>query len=152
MNSSIEIVEAARLAEKLIARTVEGKLSWEIVSDFPERSADIPNASPDAACFTTQLETGLKATVRQRLEEILQFSLTEVIGLHPLVPAINNANTDKVVISVSVEKDPPYGYGTPQEKFLAGRLVDLYEVARRSALKIDSSVEKALSYLDRIAG
>jgi len=60
-------------------------------------------------------------------------------------------NPDKEVLSVSVEKDPSFGYDTVEEKQLARLLVDLYGLARRSALKIDGSVEKALSYLDRIA-
>jgi len=34
---------------------------------------------------------------------------------------------------------------------LNGLLVDLYALARRSALKIDGSVEKALNYLDKLA-
>jgi len=57
----------------------------------------------------------------------------------------------KEVLSVSVEKDPAYGYDTPGEKQLAGLLVDLHGLARRSALKIDGSVQKALTYLDKIA-
>jgi hypothetical protein len=58
---------------------------------------------------------------------------------------------DKEVLAVSVEKDPAYGYDTPNEKQLAGLLVDLHGLARRSALKVAGSIERALTYLDRIA-
>jgi hypothetical protein len=150
MNSSIEITEAAKLAEKLIDRTVEGKLSWEAVAEA-HMMAPLLNMS-DAKSFTTQLEPNLKATVSQRGEDVLDFSLVEFVQLSSFAPPIEKPYPDKIVISVSVEKDPPYGYDTKEEKYLAGRLVDLFGVARRSALKIDASVEKALSYLDRIAG
>jgi hypothetical protein len=39
-----------------------------------------------------------------------------------------------------------------EEKQLTELLVDLYGLARRSALKIDGSVQKALTYLDQLAG
>jgi len=63
-----------------------------------------------------------------------------------------NAKPDKEILSVSIEKDPSFGYDTPDEMRLNGLLVDLYALARRSALKLEGSVEKALTYLDRIAG
>jgi hypothetical protein len=153
MNSSIEIAEATKLAQKLIDRTVEGKLVWESVEVGSNSVADAPS-------FVTRLEQGLKATVRLQNEENLDFSLVEfdprqdgqLEFIRSILGDEKPLRPDKVVLSVSVDKDPPYGFGTPQEKFLAGRLVDLFGVARRSALKIDSSVERALSYLDRIAG
>jgi hypothetical protein len=144
MNSQIEITEAAKLAEKLLDRTLEGKLSWE--AEIPV-IASMPMISI-AKSFTTRLEPNLKATVSQRGEDTLDFSLVEEAVQRLMI----KPDIDKVVVSVSVEKDPPYGYDTPQEKHLAGRLVDLFSVARRSALKIDASVEQALSYLDRLAG
>jgi hypothetical protein len=77
----------------------------------------------------------------------LAFSLIE---FDPRATLLTSA-ADKEVLSVSVEKDPSFGYDTVEDKQLAGLLIDLYKLARRSALKIDGSVEKALSYLDRIA-
>jgi len=114
--------------------------------------------------FTTTLESNLRATVsygqsaqtaasEQRGQ--LAFSLVEfdprwVDQLNALA-ASKTLTSDKVILSVSVEKDPSFGYDNADEMRLSGLLVDLYELARRSALKIDGSVEKALSYLDRIA-
>jgi len=151
MNSSIEITEAAKLADKLIERTVEGKLSWEAVAEV-SMMAPMPGVNSDAKSFTTRLEPNLKATVSLWGADNLDFSLVESIVQGSFPQLVSTLSPDKVVISVTVEKDPPYGYDTKQEKYLASRLVDLYGVARRSALKIDASVEKALSYLDRIAG
>ena len=151
MNSSIEIAEAAKLAQKLIDRTVEGKLFWEAV--------EIAGMSVQARFyedrFSTRLEPNLRATVSQSGRENLSFSLVEnpeSRDLISMVPSSLSPSREKVVIDVSIEKDPPYGYSTPQEKLLAGLLVDLYGLARRSALKMDASVERVLSYLDRIAG
>jgi hypothetical protein len=150
MNSSIEIDEAVKLAEKLIARTREGKLAWEAVGGMASNFSG-------ATAFTTKLEGNLKATVsivKPEQDAQLAFSLVEV----EFVPAIENPSLlrkiqvpDKEVLAVSVEKDPSYGYDTADEKQLAGLLIDLYGLARRSALKIDGSVQKALSYLDKIA-
>jgi hypothetical protein len=154
MNSSIEIVEAGKLAEKLTARTHEGRLKWEATGIM---AADISGAT----AFTTTLEGNLKAEVsivRRGQDEQLTFSLVEFdprrLDGHDLISIVGgneSSNADKEVLNVSVEKDPSYGYDTVDEKHLAGLLIDLYRLARRSALRIDGSVEKALSYLDRIA-
>lgn len=149
MNSSIEIVEAVKLAEKLVARTREGKLRWEAVEIL---SSKIGNTDLSGATrFTTVLEGNLTATVstvNRGQGELLAFSLVES---DPRLSRIAGSEIEKDVLSVSVEKDPSYGYDSVLEKQLAGLLIDLYGLARRSALKIDGSVEKALSYLDRIA-
>jgi hypothetical protein len=86
-------------------------------------------------------------------DEFLAFSLVEFDprGHGSALLASVDANPDKDVLSVGVEKDPSFGYDSVEERQLAGLLTDLYGLARRSALKIDGSVEKALSYLDRIA-
>jgi hypothetical protein len=167
MNSSIEMTEAVKLADKLIARTREGKLPWEAAGIMAKAftTTDVSGAR----AFTTTLEGNLKATVstmKSGQDEQLAFSLVEfdphrvtsIAGIlfdkSPMPPAIRgneSLNPDKDVLSVSVEKDPPLGYDTAEERHLAGLLIDLYGLARRSALKIDGSVEKALTYLDRIA-
>jgi hypothetical protein len=142
MNSSIEITEAVKLADKLIDRTREGKLLWEVSGTDPW----------GATAFTTTLEGNLKATVsivKPEQDTQIAFSLVEI---DPRWTPLSGGERDKEVLSVSVEKEPSYGYDTKAEKQLAGLLVDLYGLARRSALKIDGSVEKALTYLDRLAG
>jgi hypothetical protein len=157
MNSSIEIAEAIKLVEKLIDRTREGRLTWESVPDSM-------SAESVAKVFTTTLEGNLKATVScgQRGREAsyeqaeqLAFSLVEFDPQRLSMLSILASETlapDKVVLSVSVEKDPSFGYDTTEEKHLARLLIDLYGLARRSALKVAGSVEKALTYLDRLAG
>jgi hypothetical protein len=144
MNSSIEMTEAVKLANKLIDRTREGKLHWEA-------SGIMSTNVSGATAFTTALEGNLESTVsivNPEQDSQLAFSLIEVIpGWTPL----SHVERNKEVLCVSVEKDPPLGYDTKDERHLAGLLMDLYGLARRSALKIDGSVQKALTYLDKIA-
>ena len=148
MNSSIEMTEAVKLADKLIARTREGRLHWEVAG-----STDLWGAT----AFTTTLEGNLKATVsivKPEQDTQIAFSLIEFDPRRYeriARPGDEPTNPDKDVLSVSVEKDPSFGYDTADERNLARLLIDLYGLARRSALKIDGSVEKALTYLDRIA-
>jgi len=59
---------------------------------------------------------------------------------------------DKTVLDVSIETNPAYGYDTIEEKKLAESLRDMLVLARRSALDVNSSMQRALSYLDKIAG
>jgi hypothetical protein len=149
-NSSIEIAEALKLTQKLIARTREGKLTWEATGIL--RNVMAPTNLSRATAFATTLEGNLKATVsivKPEQDTQIAFSFVEFDPRGTL--QLTGVEPDKEVLSVSVEKDPSYGYDTVEEKQLAGLLVDLYGLARRSALKIDGSVEKALSYLDRIA-
>jgi hypothetical protein len=157
MNSSIEITEAVKLADKLIARTREGKLAWEASGVM---LMALPTDPSGATAFTTTLEGNLKAKVsivNLGQDEQLAFSLVEFdprrIDGHDLISIVHDESlsSDKDVLSVSIEKDPSFGYDTVEDRHLAGLLTDLYRLARRSALKIDGSVEKALSYLDRIA-
>ncbi len=147
MNSSIEVSEAVTLAQKLIQRTVDGKLTWEADNA-------LIGAFAGSARFTTVLEGNLRATVGCTLNGDLNFSLVEFNTTVPnLLSGISRVEdySEKDVLSVSVEKDPAYGYDTPVEKQLAGLLVDLHGLARRSALKVAGSVERALTYLDKIA-
>ena len=154
MNSSIEISEAVKLARKLIDRTREGRLPWEADGILLKIGATTDLSG--ATAFTTTLEGNLKAKVsimKLGQDEFLAFSLVEFDprGHGSALLASVDANPDKDVLSVGVEKDPSFGYDSVEERQLAGLLTDLYGLARRSALKIDGSVEKALSYLERIA-
>ena len=144
MNSSIEVSEAATLAQKLIQRTVDGKLSWE--ADHTESET-----FSGSMRFTTVLEGNLRATVSCAINGDLNFSLVEFDPTETnLLPRVGGSS-EKDVLRVSVEKDPAYGYDTPAEKHLARLLVDLHGLARRSALKVSGSIERALTYLDKIA-
>jgi hypothetical protein len=156
MNSSIQIAEAEKLAKTLVDRTSEGKLSWE--PDGTLLSIVSTTDLSGATVFSTTLEGNLRATIslaKQKRAELLVFSLVEFDpqwqSSMSLIASVN-AKPDKEILSVSIEKDPSFGYDTPDEMRLNGLLVDLYALARRSALKLEGSVEKALTYLDRIAG
>jgi hypothetical protein len=67
------------------------------------------------------------------------------------VIALGSSKPDQEILSVSVEKDPSFGFDSPSERELSRALVDLYSLARRSALKIEGSIQKALTYLDKLA-
>ncbi|WP_420237980.1 hypothetical protein ACOBR2_20710 [Telmatobacter bradus] len=162
MNSQIEMSESAALASKLIERTRERKLKWEVANPslgFAGKS-DNSDEPVESDRFAAQLhDPNMQVVIGQIAKEFLVFSLLERDPRwsdQSVLTAIGGFDPplakDKIVLKVSVEKDPSYGYDTKQEQQLATLLIDLYEHARRSALKIDASVEKALSYLDRIAG
>ena len=153
MNSSIEITEAVKLAKKLIDRTREGKITWDVDETLVSMAGTTDLSG--STVFTTILEGNLKAKVsivKQRQNELFAFSLVEFDPSSRNLLSSIKAKSDNEVLSVSVEKDPSFGYDTPEEMRLNGLLVDLYALARRSALRIEGSVEKALTYLDRIAG
>jgi hypothetical protein len=138
-NSPIEIADAVTVVGKLVDRTREGKLVWQT----------------DGIHYTTTFGPNLRARVSD--SNAFDFSLVEfdprsgatwasaILGDEPSVP-------DKEVLNVSVERDPAYGYDTIEEKGLAELLRDMVVLARRSALDVNSSVQKALTYLDKIAG
>jgi hypothetical protein len=162
MNSRIELTESVTLARKLIERTREGKLKWQLAESslgFAGRT-DVPNEADLATRFSAQLlNPNQQVVIGEREDGTLEFSLIEhdprwsdqsiisaIVGFDPpLAP-------DKIVLQVSIEKDPSYGYDTQEESDLSILLANLCELARRSAYQIDASVGKAISYLDELAG
>ena len=155
MNSSIEIAEAVKLARKLIDRTREGKLHWASEQDVTTAESNDKDASREKS-FSIVLEGNLKAIVSNLVlgrEDLLAFSLVELDPrwLSPIAAMLTAEScADRKILDVGLERNPSFGYDTEDERKLAGHLVDLYALARRSALKIDGSVEKALKYLDNL--
>jgi len=162
MNSQIELTESVILANKLIDRTRERKLKWQVAEPSlgcagrPDTSAESVELDRFSAPL---LDPGQQAVIAQRTDGFLEFSLIEqdprwanqsvlnaIVGFDPPL------SPDKTVLQVSVEKDPSYGYDTQEESDLSKLLVNLYELARRSAFQIDASVGKAINYLDQLAG
>jgi hypothetical protein len=149
MNSQIELDESVTLVRKLIDRTRERKIAW---------SECVAIQSKEVSSFCTTLDLTQEAVIGRREGGFLEFSLVEhdprwsdrslwtaKSGFDP--PLIE----DKTVLQVSIEKEPSFGFDTQQEFVLSTLLVNLYELARRSAFQIDSSVGKALTYLDKLA-
>ncbi len=155
MNSSIEISDSLNLAHKLIDRTRDGKVSWEprgmLMKAFSQ--TDVSGAT----AFSTTLEGNLRAEVslsKRNQDELLEFSLVEFVpsAITPTSNLLAHVSTpDREILRVSVEKDPSFGFDSTSERELSKALVDLYSLARRSALKIEGSVQKALTYLDKLA-
>jgi hypothetical protein len=155
MNSSIEISDSLNLAHKLIDRTRDGKVSWE--ASGIGMSVFSPTDVSGATAFSTTLQGNLRAEVslsKQNQDELLEFSLVEFVPFE-ITPATNLlahvSTPDREILRISVEKDPSFGFDSPSERELSRVLLDLYSLARRSALKIEGSVQKALTYLDKLA-
>jgi hypothetical protein len=162
MNSQIELTESVTLVSKLIDRTRERKLKWDIAEPSLgfAGNTDTSVEPVELDRFAARLlDPSQQAVIGQRDDGFLDFSLIEhdprwqdqsiltaIEGfVPPLVP-------DRTVLRVCIERDPSYGFDTQAEADLAKLLANLYELARRSAYQIDSSVGKAINYLDRIAG
>jgi len=134
-NSPIEIADALTIVGKLIDRTREGKLQWQA----------------DGRDFVTTLGPNLRATVAE--SSFFDFSVVEFDAtLEEDLMAHRIRIPDKDLVRLSIEKNPAYGYDTVDEKILAEMLRDLVVLARRSALDVNSSMKRALIYLDQIAG
>jgi len=134
MNSPIEMEQAQKLAEKLSARTQEGKISWNVGD----------GSILDEASYSVQLDSGLVAVIAKQLRgksSDIALSLKEKSGIHE----------SKEILKVTLEIDPPYGFDTSAERKTASQFADLFEYARRSALKYDKKVDRALDYLDKLA-
>jgi len=152
MNSSIEIIDSLKLVDKLIDRTRDGKVSWE-ASEI-RQMAFTPTDISGATSFSTTLEGNLRAEISlnsRNKEDSLAFSLVEFVPGGTTLLTSMTSKPDKEILSVSVDKDPSFGFDTQAERELSKALVDLYSLARRSALKIEGSVQKALTYLDKLA-
>ena len=161
MNTQIEFAESVTLVRKLIDRTRETKLSWQL-ADASLGLCGINTTSTESEVtrrFAAQLDSGQYAVVGQREDGVLDFSLiehdsrwednsfaTKVLGFNPPL------SPDLTLIRVSIERDPPFGFDTQEESDLSKLLVNLHELARRSAFQIDAGVGKAISYLDQLAG
>ena len=150
------------LVSKLIDRTLERKLKWQVAEPSlgSAGNSDKSVESVELNRFSAQLlDPSQQAVIGQREDALLEFSLIEhdprwsdnsiltaVAGfVPPLVP-------DRTVLQVSIEKDPAYGFDTQQVADLSKLLANLYELARRSAYQIDASVGRAINYLDQLAG
>jgi len=152
MNSSIEIIDSLKLVDKLIDRTRDGKVSWEASEIL--QMAFTPTDISGATSFSTTLEGNLRAEISlnsRNKEDSLAFSLVEFVPGGTTLLTSMTSKPDKEILSVSVDKDPSFGFDTQAERELSKALVDLYSLARRSALKIEGSVQKALTYLDKLA-
>lgn len=148
MNSSIEINDAITILRKLIDRTREGKLGWQV-----SQGGYAATLKPNLMVKVYDDEIGEDNT-RLAYFDLVEFDaeydaqFERALGF----TATGTRTPDKEVLSVSVEKNPPYGYSTVEEKNLASLLTDMLALGRRSALGVNASMEKALSYLDKIAG
>jgi hypothetical protein len=152
MNSSIEILDSLKLVDKLIDRTRDGKVSWEASGIL--KMAFTPTDLSGATSFSTTLEGNLRAEVSlnsRDKEDSLAFTLVEFVPAGTTLLTAITSKPDKEILNVSVDRDPSFGFDTPTERELSKALVDLYSLARRSALKIEGSLQKALTYLDRLA-
>lgn len=134
-NTPFAVSEATSLVTKLIARSEEGKIPWEEDLEID------PDMSGGAEGFKAALGNHLKVRVASDKSLIL-FQLRLESPLDPY----------RTMLSVSLEHDPKFGFDLTGENVLHGALIELHELARRSALKVDENLAQARDLLERLAG
>ncbi len=128
-NTRYAVSESSSLVEKLIARTQEGKIDWT----EPSYSSDTSET------FEAKLDNDLKVSI-----------CSEKSGVTFAVYLVKVP--ERLLLSVTLEHDPSFGYDLPGERELYTRLVELQELARRSALNVDQNLANAREFLERLAG
>jgi len=142
MNSRVALADAAKLISKLIDRTQEGKIGW---------NTSAKRSSLDA--LETPLEANLKVTVWMANREAgfrvsqTNSSQDESVPFDELIEGPEN-----VLLSISLNDGERSGYDFPEEQHIYRDLIELHELARRSAHKMDAKFEDINNYLDRLAG
>jgi hypothetical protein len=133
-NTPYAISEATDLVTRLLARTEENKITWSDRTEF--------FSSPGAPeVFEAELEGEVKVSISSD-----QSTITFAVALK------RGLTGDRVLLFVSLEHDPSFGYDLPGESELHDSLTQLQELARRSALKVDQNLAKARDFLERLAG
>jgi hypothetical protein len=129
-NTPYAISESSSLVAKLLARTEEGKIEWT-EGGFIHTGLET---------FDAALEGDLKVSISSDKEGVaFDVRLTNRIG------------DERRILYVSLEHDPSFGYDLPGESELYESLIQLHELARRSALKVDQSLANARDFLERLA-
>jgi hypothetical protein len=145
MNSRVALAEAAKLISKLIDRTQEGKIAW---SASPKRNS--------LSALETPLDGNLKATVWMTNGQAgfrLSKSQVEAAGdleFEDQTELIEGR--ESALLSISLGEEFRRHYDFPEEADIYIQLVELHELARRSAYKMDAQFENIYDYLDRLAG
>jgi len=149
MNSRVALADAAKLISKLIDRTREGKITW---------TASTKRRSLDA--LETPLEANLKVTVWMANKEA-GFRVSQESESHTYFNAPYDASdeddsmigsSETILLSIFLADKDRVGRDFPEEDYIYKDLVELHELARRSAYKMDAKFEGINDYLDRIAG
>ena len=133
-NTPYAVSESTALVPKLLARTEENKISWSDRSDFLSSPAD-------GERFEVDLEGNLKVSISSN-----QSGIAFAVALKRLVGG------DRELLSVFLEHDPSFGYDLPGESELYDSLIKLFELAKRSALKVDQNLANVRDFLERLAG
>jgi len=133
-NTPYAISEASDLVAKLVARTEENKISWNDMTELLSSSA-----TPET--FEAELEDRVTVSISSDKSNI-----TFAVALKRMVGG------DRLLLSVSLEHDPSFGYDLPGESELHDNLTMLHELARRSALNVDQNLANARQFLERLAG
>lgn len=133
-NTPYAISEATDLVTRLLARTEENKITWSDRSDFFS-SPGVPEV------FEAELEGDVKVSISSD-----QAAIAFAVVLKRM------AGGDRLLLSVSLEHNPSFGYDLPGESELHDSLAQLHELARRSALKVDQNLARARDFLERLAG
>jgi hypothetical protein len=129
-NTPYSITESTSLVKILIQKSVEKRIEWT-EGEFDEGKTETYEAA---------LEDGMSAAVSTDKSEI-RFALT-----------LTKHGVRRPLLAVALEHDPSFGYDSISESELYRKLVELLELARRSALQIDENLAHAREYLERLSG
>jgi hypothetical protein len=127
MNPTENVQDALKIVPKLIERTREGKLQWHQW----EHDSCPPN-SPSAFI-----------TFADRMRIVIAWE-REAITLR-----IEDGD-ERLLILVTLENNPKYGYDQPREGELYVQMAQLLETARRSTGDIERKVAELDNLLDRL--
>jgi hypothetical protein len=130
-NTSFAISESSTLVAKLLARTEDGKISW---NEGAYSSSALEN-------FETELEGGVLVRIS-----------SDKAGVTFEVLIKKDYDSNRRILEVYLEHDPSFGFDLPSESELYSKLIELQEFARRSAFNVDQNLASTMDYLERLAG
>jgi hypothetical protein len=130
-NTPYAVDESSSLVESLIGRTEEGKIQWT-EGDFELDTSE---------SFSTILDEMLTVSIFSNKSEV-RFSVSANVTQY----------VTRQILAVTLEHDPNFGFESLREGSLHDQLMQLLELARRSALKVDEKLANAREFLQRLAG
>jgi len=141
MNSRLALADAGRLIGKLVDRTREGKIAWTVTTRRSGHNA-----------LEAALEGGMKVIVWLANREV---GFTVALGVDEAqqeVEAREAELPETDLLAITLGDPARHNYDFPEEEEIYKGLVELHELARRSAYRVDARFEEINNYLDRIAG
>lgn len=141
MNSPYDFSESAALIAKLVALTRDGKVAWDerkIIGNIATRYISALEGNSKALVWSNDKMVGFR--VFEDIEELGRKVSPSIL------PLISPLISERDLISVSIDHE-----NGPFSGELYVNLMSLFELARRSADKIEPKIERVKEYLDRLS-